>query len=296
MLSQQILNAIVLGSIYALFSIGLSLAWGTLDVLNLAHGSIFVFGGFLAYELSKLDGLPFVVMLLGGAVGAGIVAVCLELVAFRHIRGHFTNKRQAELSMLVASVGAGLVIDQVIANETNNQVFSVEGAFSIHTYHIGSLSISNIQILIIVVAVLIGLALDLWVSRSRQGRAVRGIAFDPAICGLLGVNVGRLAIMTMAVSGALAGLAGVLLGVETSGQDVTVGHSYLLKGFAVIIVGGVGSIRGGMIAAYMLAAGETAMIAYGPGGFADAVAFALIVLVLLVRPQGLLGRVRAQRA
>jgi len=293
---QQLVNAIVFGSILTLFSLGLSLAWGTLDVLNLAHGAVFVFAGFLTYELTKDGTLSFVPTLIISMIGAGAVTVALELIAFRRIRNNFRVKRQAELSTLVASIGAATIINQFISNETDNTTFGPsQSAFHIHQYKVGSVGITNIQIIIVAAAVVVAIGLDQWVRRSRHGRAVRAVAYDPATSGLLGVNVNLLAAVTMFVAGALAGLAGVLLAINLGSEDVSVGQDYLLTAFAILIVGGVGSVRGAIAAAYLIAIAETAVIAYGPSQWSDGVAFALILLVLLIRPQGLFARRRFER-
>jgi branched-chain amino acid transport system permease protein len=295
--AQQLLNAVVLGSVLTLFTLGLSLAWGTLDVLNLAHGALFVFAGYLAYELTKSTSMSFVPIVLLSMAGAGTAAVVMELVAFRWIRTRFTVKRQAELSMLVASIGASIVLNQYVANKTDNQGFTPgDRLFSVHGYDVLGLKITNIQILIVVLAILIAIALDLWVGRSRQGRAVRAVAYDAGTAELMGVNVNLLSAATMFLSGALAGLAGVLLAVNISGEDVATGEYYLLTAFAILIVGGVGSVRGAVVAAYLIAIAETAVVAYGPAEYRDGVAFLLILVVLLIRPQGLFARARFQRA
>lgn len=295
-MAQQLVNAIVLGSVLTLFALGLSLAWGTLDVLNLAHGALFVFAGYLAYELTKSTSLSFVPILVIAMAGSGIAAVAMELVAFRRIRTSFPNKRQAELSMLVASIGASILLNQYVANKTDNQGFSpADRLFTVHGYDVLGLKITNIQILIVVVAIAVAVALDYAIRRSRQGRAVRAVAYDPGTAEMLGVNVNLLSAATMFISGALAGLAGVLLAINIGGEDIATGEYYLLTAFAILIVGGVGSIRGALIAAYLIAIAETAVIAYGPSEYRDGVAFLLILMVLLVRPQGLFARQRVQR-
>jgi branched-chain amino acid transport system permease protein len=295
--AQHLANAIVLGSVLTLFSLGLSLAWGTLDVLNLAHGAVFVFAGYIAYALAKEGDLPFVLLLAISMAGAGAAAVAMELVAFRRIRSRFTAKRQAELSMLVASIGASIILNEFVANQTDNQVFSPgAAAFAVHAYDLGPVRVTNIQIIIVVAAVLVAVALDRWIRRSRHGRAIRAVAYSPGTAELMGVNVNLVAAGTMFLSGALAGLAGVLLAVNLSGQDVATGEYYMLTAFAILIVGGVGSIRGAIVAAYLIAFAETAVVAYGPAQYRDGVAFLLILVVLLLRPQGIFARARFQRA
>jgi branched-chain amino acid transport system permease protein len=293
---QQLINAIVYGSVLTLFALGLSLAWGTLDVLNLAHGAVFVFAGFLTYELAKHGTFSFVPTLILAMIGAGLVTLALELVAFRHIRTRFVSRRQAELSMLVASIGAATIINQVVSNETNNTSFGPASTlYQVHEHHIGHAGITNIQIIIIVVAVVAAILLDVIVRRTRYGRAIRSVAYDPATAGLLGVNVNLVAATTMFVAGLLAGVAGVLLAVNLGAEDPSTGQEYLLTAFAILIVGGVGSIRGAVVAAYLIAIVETAVIAYGPSQWQDGVAFLLILLVLLLRPQGLFARARFRR-
>ncbi len=296
-MAQQLVNAIVLGSVLTLFALGLSLAWGTLDVLNLAHGALFVFAGYLTFELAKSGDLPFLVILVVSMAGAGAAAVVLELIAFRRIRSRFTVKRQAELSMLVASIGASIILNEFISNQTGDQAFSPgPNAFGVEAFSVGSIRITNIQVIIVVVAIVVAVALELWIRRSRQGRAIRAVAYDSSIAELMGLNVNLLAAATMFVSGALAGLAGVLLAINISGEDVATGEYYMLTAFAILIVGGVGSIKGAIVAAYLIAIAETAVTAYGPAQYRDGVAFLLILVVLLLRPQGIFARGRFQRA
>ena len=292
----QLINALVLGSVLLLFSLGLSLVWGTLDVLNLAHGALFVFGGYIAYRIGESATWPFVVVIVFCMIGTGLAGVVLELVAFGPIRDRMPNKRQAELAALVASLGASIVIGQLVSNWTNNEIFVPNAqVFTPEVYHWGSVLVSNIDIIITVAAIVGALAMHLWVSRSKQGRAVRSLAYAPTTASLMGVNVRALATTTMFISGALAGLAGVLLAYQVSGETTDTGATYLLPAFSIIVVGGVGSIAGAVVTSYVLAIAETAIIAYGPGGYSSGVAFALIFVFLLFRPQGLFARRLTER-
>jgi branched-chain amino acid transport system permease protein len=295
-MAQQLFNAIILGSILLLFSLGLSLAWGTLDVLNLAHGSLFVFGGYLGYRLGTISGLSFVPVLLLVMVGSGIAAAIMEVVAFGPIRRRVANKRQAELSVLVASLGASIVLNQVISNATGNAIFAPSNRlFAVHLYHLWGVRITNLEILILVLAAACCGGLALWDRHSRQGKAARAVAFSPQTAQLMGINVRSLSLRIVFVSGCLAGLAGFLLSFQISGEDVTTGGTYLLSAFAILVLGGVGSVLGAVIAAYLIAIGETMVAAYGPGAYQNAIAFALIFVMLLVRPQGLIPRRQSVR-
>jgi len=294
-MEQQILNALVLGSVLTLFSLGLSLAWGSLDVLNMAHGALFVFGAFAAHKLVEGSGLPFLVGGLAAILGAGLLAMVMELTVLRRIRTTFPSRRQRELSTLVATVGLGTVIDEVVRDSTKGVPFGVP-SFTIKQTEILGLSISNIQIIIVVSTIVLAVAVDWFMRRSRQGRAIRTVAFDSATAEAMGIRVNSVAAGTMFISGALAGLAGLLVTLNISGVDVDAGHQYLLIAFAVLIVGGVGSVRGAIAAAFLIAVTQTAVVAYGPAQWQAGVAFIFILVVLIFRPGGLFARVQAERS
>jgi branched-chain amino acid transport system permease protein len=296
-MAQQILNSLILGSILLLFSLGLSLAWGTLDVLNLAHGSIFVFGGYTAYQLGESTSLPLLPVAVLAIVGSGTVAAVMELIAFGPIRSRMANRRQAELSVLVASLGASIVLNQAIANQVNNSIFSPsDRLFTAKRYEVAGIGITNIQLVILAVTLVTTVVLGLWVSRSKEGRATRAVASDPATSELMGIHVRLLRLRVMFVSGALAGLAGLLLSFQISGEDAQTGSIYMVSAFAILILGGVGSLVGAGIAAYVIAFAETMLVAYGPAQYATGVAFFLIFVTLLVRPEGLVPRGKSARA
>jgi branched-chain amino acid transport system permease protein len=286
---QQLLNAIVLGSVFLLFSFGLSLAWGTLDVLNLSHGALFVLGAYAAYQLNQSTSLPLIPVTLISIAGVGLVAALLEAVAFGRIRERIRNKRQAELGVLVASLGGATIVGQLIAIATKSQIFS-QTLISPAEQRVGGIQFSNVDVTIVIVAAIVAVLLHFVITKSRQGRAVRALAVDPVTAGLMGVNVRWLAIGTMFVSGALAGLAGTLLSYDTSGMTASSGDTYMLSAFAILVVGGVGSIGGAVIISYGLAIAQTAVEAYGPANYQTGIAFALIFLFLIFRPTGLFAR------
>lgn len=292
----QLVNAIVLGSVLLLFSLGLSLAWGTLDVLNLAHGALFILGGYVGYRIGQSAAWPLWIVAIAAMLASGLAAAVLEVIAFGPVRSRFKNRRQAELAVLVASLGGSIVLGQLITNWTNGAIFAPSARiFAAHIYSWGSLRIGDIDIIIMAVAVAAATALHLWVGRSRQGRAVRAMACAPRTAALMGINVWRLGIQTMFLSGALAGLAGLLVAFRISGETTATGDTYLLSAFSIIVVGGVGSIAGAAIASYAVAIAETAIVAYGPSGYSTGVAFGLIFLFLIFRPQGLFARRSAAR-
>jgi branched-chain amino acid transport system permease protein len=296
-MEQQIFNAFILGSVLLLFALGLSLAWGTLDVLNLAHGALFVFGGYLGSRLGTLAGLSFVPVLILVMVSCGLAAAFIELVAFGQIRKRITRKSQAEMSVMVASLGASIAINQIVTSKTDGLVFSPpEGLFTVRAYDVLGLRITNIAIVILAFAAVIAVGLSLWNRYSRQGRAARAVAYSPGTAELMGINVRRVGLLILFMSGALAGLAGFLLSFQISGQDVQTGATYMVVAFSILVLGGVGSVLGATLAAYVIAVAQTLVGAYGPSGYQDAVAYGLIFIMLLVRPQGLIARRQSERA
>jgi branched-chain amino acid transport system permease protein len=295
--AQDVLNVVVIGSIYTLFALGLTLSWGVLNILNLAHGATFMFGGLLAYLVTRHSALSLWIVLPIAAVACGLIAVLLEVVAYRQIRRRVADLHASELATMIASIGAGAMLVAIAEKITSNQLVGVNpNTFKVHGTHLLGLRITNLEIVIIVTAALLSVALVLFVTRSRHGRALRALAQDPYTCGLLGISPDRLAAATMFVSGALAGVAGVLLAMQLNTVEAHLGEPLLLKAFAVIILGGVGSVTGAIASAFILALAETMTDVYVSTSVSDAVAFGLIILLLLFRPQGLFSRVAWQRA
>ncbi|MDR5699762.1 branched-chain amino acid ABC transporter permease [Agromyces aerolatus] len=299
MLTGQIVNAIILGSIYLLFSLGLTLSWGILKVLNLAHGSIFMFGAFSAYLLTQNAGadIPLPLLVLFAAVVGGLLSLLLQVLVFRPILNRATDLHAAEMATLIASIGASLIPIAIALNLSPAEVVNLPLQSTQTTIHRwGPVVISDLQISIIVIAVAATVALWLWVSKSQGGRALRTIAVAPKTAELLGIPVARYSALTMCVSGVLAGAAGILLAANANAIEAHMGDGLLLKAFAVIILGGVGSIPGAAIGAFVLAIAETATVVYLSGGLRSAIAFALILIVLVLRPSGLFGEKAWKRA
>ena len=296
---DQLVNAIVLGSIYCLFALGLSLTWGTLNVLNLAHGAVFMFAGFTCYLFTQHLGwnLPIpVLVILAMAVGA-VIELALDLLVFRPVQKRTVDAAQAELSMLIASIGAAsipVVIAQKVTTDSQFTVTKHSDTGGVH--HFLGAVVTDIDVAIVVVTIGLTVALGFWVSRTRSGRALRALAIDPETSGLMGISKGRLSALALSLSGASAGMAGVFLGVYLSNLSPESGQDLLLKAFAAVVLGGVGSVWGTMLGAFVLAGGETLVTATTSGTWTDAVSFAIIIVVLLFRPQGLLGQVKVDRA
>ena len=296
-MAQDLLNALTLGSLYLLFALGMSVAWGTIGILNFAHGSIFMFAAFAAYELVRRVSLPMVAMIgIGVLVGAAL-SVLVQVLAFEPIQRRAADPHKAELQILVGGIGIAIIpLSIAAAHHQERAVRLLERQLPGHHLRPGLRArSSNVQLVILVAALGLAAVIGWWLRATRPGLALRAIGVDPEVASIMGVDRRRLALGTMAVAGGLAGLAGVLLTFYLGSVAPETGDGFLLKAFAVIILGGVGSIAGVVVGAMVLAGIETLVLVNTSGSWAPAIAFGLIFLMLLVRPRGLLGRQEVRR-
>jgi branched-chain amino acid transport system permease protein len=297
---EQLINAIVLGAIYCLFAMGLGLTWGTLNVLNLAHGAVFMFSAFTCYLITQRADvhLPIAVVLIVAVVAGALMELGLDLLVFRQIKRRSRTQGEAEMSMLIGSIGASAILVTVAEQLTADTPFTVTAVpVKASVYHLGSgVYVTNVEIVIAVVAPVLTVGFALWIQRSRMGRAMRALACDAPTSGLMGISEGRMSALAMAISGATAGAAGIFLTVYLDSVTADSGSDLLLRAFAVVVLGGVGSMWGTLIGAFVLAGGETLVTATTSGIWTSAVSFGLIIAVLLVRPSGLFGKVKGVRA
>lgn len=294
---QEVLSAISLGSIYLLFSLGMSLTWGTIDVLNFAHGSIFMFSTFCAYLILQVTPLPLIaVVLIGVAVGA-VLSLAIQIGAFEPILKRARNKRSAEMQILIGAIGIATIPLAIAQEKTKSNPFGLnKSTFDVTVWRFGGVHITNVSVYTVILGLVLWGAITLWLRRSKQGLALRSIGVDAETASLMGINRRRLALGTMAVSGGLAGLAGVMFTYSLGALTPESGDTLLIKAFAIIILGGVGSMAGVIFGSFALAAVETWVLANTAGSWVDAVAFGLIFLVLLARPSGVFGRKEVRRA
>lgn len=297
MILQQIVNALSLSGMYVLFAVGLSLGWGMAKILNLAYGAMFMLAAFVAYLVTASVSLPFWLLLPLAMLTGGAACLVAETLAFRPIRRIIPDRHQAEMGMLIASIGVSSIIVGTVQNLTRAEVKNLSpGTFPIASLVLGGVRITNLQIVVFVVSMALTAVIGWWVARTRTGRALRGVAYSPETSALLGVNSDRITLLVMFVTGLIAGGAGLLLALYFSAVDAHMGDGLLLKAFAIIILGGIGSIPGTIVGGFLLAFAETFTAAFVSTSLKDAIAFAFILAVLLVRPEGLFSRGRFERA
>jgi len=284
-LFQQLLNGVVLGASYSLFALGFTLIFGVQHVLNLAHGSIFMWGAFVGVYLTRL-GLPLPAVLTGAAFASGFISIMIDFVAFRPLR-----KRNApEFSAIISSLGANLILINIAARLTESQVIRFPaGTFPVIVFSLAGVRFSLLQLVILLIVAGSFAALLMLLYRTSFGRQLRAVAISSKTAPLLGINMSGVNVLTFFVAGASAGLAGVMLGLSFNSVDSLMGEPLLLKAFVIIVIGGLGSIHGAIAAGFFLGIVQSLTIAYMPSEVSDTIIFSLLFLVLLVRPTGFFG-------
>lgn len=284
MLAQQLLNGLVLGSVYALFALGFTLVFGVLGILNLAHGAVFMWGAFAGlYSVIYLQ-LPLSIALLAAMIVGGVLSVVVDLVAFRPLR----MQDGSEFSAIVSSIGASLILINIAQRVSHTQIARFPfDTFPVNLIEFLGLRISTLQVLIISSVALIVAFLMLWLRRTSAGRQLRAVAVSPRTASLLGVNPDWVYLQTFFIAGALAAAAGVLIGLAYNSIHFLMGEPFMLRAFVVIVAGGLGSVQGAVIAGLLLGFVQTLAVAYFSSALADTVIFSLLFALLLLRPQGL---------
>ena len=287
MIAQQLVNGLVTGAVYALFALGFTIVFGTHRILNLAHGSIFMAGAFIA-TYGVIYGLPLWLAAILAMVGAGLIAWIVDLVAFRPLRA----RGQIEFAALISSIGASLILTSLAQRISNTKVLRFPfGTFPIEFYSLFGLRISLLQIVIVLTVALLLAALMLYLYRTSFGRQVRAVSGNERAARLLGVSPAMVYFQTFFISGALAGMAGVLIGLSFNSINFLMGDPYLLRAFVVVVLGGLGSIPGAVVAGLLLGVLQTFAVVYLPAGLSDAIIFSLLFVILMIKPSGLFGGV-----
>ncbi|MBU7586724.1 MAG: branched-chain amino acid ABC transporter permease [Nostoc sp. TH1S01] len=303
---QQLLNGLSIGSVYAIFALGYTLVYSILGIINLAHGAIFTLGAYFTYALMGgtfgFNGLlanltlpvqlPFAISLIIGSSLAGLVGVAMERVAFLPLRRQGSDP----LLTVVSSLGVAVVIVNLIQYLVGAESYTYPAntfgnlppAINFGTVE-KPIPIRSVQILIFVVSMVIVAILTYFINRTKYGKAMQAIAEDATTASLLGINSDRFIVLTFFISSFLAGLAGTLVASSVSIAGPYFGIAFGLRGLAVIVLGGLGSIPGAVLGGLLIGLVE-AFVPAEYSGYKDAVAFVILFIMLLVRPQGLLGR------
>jgi branched-chain amino acid transport system permease protein len=291
-LEQQLFNALSLGCVYALFALGFTLVFGVLGVINLAHGAVFMVGAYAALQAIVRLELPLWAALVAAFVSAGVLGLVIDVLVLKPLRA----RNAPHLIPMIATIGLAIAI--------NNLVQGVFGAENLRfptevlpqdVLEVAGLHLTVLELGIILTSFVLMAVLLVALKRTQLGRALRAIAESPKAAYLLGVNVEGLFMLTSFVAAGLGGIAGVLIGLYSNALFPLMGQPMLHKGIAVIILGGMGDIRGAMLAGLFLGFAEVLSVAYIGSTMRDAIAFGLLFLVLLVRPKGLFGTLQERK-
>jgi branched-chain amino acid transport system permease protein len=283
MLLQQLVNGVMLGSTYALVAIGYTLIFGVLRLLHLAHGEVFMVGAFAGLQLVLLWHVGPLGALIGGLIGSAIVGMLLELVAFRPIR----RRGNSHLAPIVSTIGAGLVLQELMTKYFGAEQTAFPSDLHNLVFDLGFVTVSGSQLFIVGAAAVSMIILHQFVKRTRYGIAMRAASENIQVASILGINVDTVVLVTFGVASALAGIAGVLVGLNFSAISPFMGFDMGIKGMAVMLIGGLGSIYGAMIGGLILGIVEVLSVAYLESAYRDAFTFGLLILILIVRPSGL---------
>jgi branched-chain amino acid transport system permease protein len=304
-LVQLLVNGLTLGSVYALVALGFSMVYGILKLLNLAHGDVLMVGAFMgwgvlgwlggAQDLSVAVWLLFVLMILAAMAACGFLGIAIERFAYRPLR------RAPRIAPLISALGVSFFIQNSVLLLFGSEFRSYETFDLVDVevgIHVGPLNVWIIRVVVIAAALAMMAALWFLVIRTKLGKAMRATAFDREAAAMMGIDVDRVIVTTFFIGSALAGAAGVLVGLVFGQINHFMGFGYGLKGFTAAVVGGIGSIPGAMLGGIFIGLAEALSIGYiedftlGRLGsaFSDLVVFIILVLFMLFRPQGIFGR------
>ena len=285
---QQTLNALQLGSIYALIALGYTMVYGILTMINFAHGDVFMIGAFFCFLAAVYLGLPFVPTLLLTMVGTALLGVTIERLAYKPLR------QAPRVSAIITALGVGLFLENFTLALAPSPKH-IPALLDTTTWAVGGVSFSSLQIFIILLSLGLMVLLDYIVHRTPVGMAMRAISWDKTFVPLMGVPVDRVISITFAIGAGLAGAAGVMYGLAYPVIDPYMGIMVGWKAFISAVVGGIGNIRGAMIGAFILGWVEIMTVAFFPSTYRDFVAFSLLLLLIVIRPYGILGKPRTQK-
>ncbi len=295
-LPQQIINGLTLGAVYALIALGYSMVYGVLQMLNFAHGDVYMIGAFIGYGVMVAlipEGAPLItpvfiiiLMLLVAMLGCGLLGVAIEQFAYRPLRN------SPRLAPLISALGVSFFLQNAVQLTLTAEFRNYQTELLIPPgagFDFGDTRLPMTRALVIVITIILMIVLQYLVRRTKLGKAMRAVAIDREAAAMMGVDVDRVIIATFFIGSALAGAAGVLTGIVFTRVWHFMGFTAGLKGFTAAVVGGIGNIPGAMLGGFLLGMTESFAVGFISPTYRDVIAFVVLVIVLLVRPRGLLG-------
>jgi branched-chain amino acid transport system permease protein len=292
-LLQQLINGLALGAIYALIALGYTMVYGVLRFINFAHSEVFMIGAFAGYYLARFVPEASVgggLLVLFGAMGiCALLGVIIEKLAYRPLRGRST------LTVLITAIGVSLFLQNAGQHVFGANPKSFPTLFPLRYFQLGGLVLSSSQIIVFLVTLLLLVTLRYIVMKTRIGTAMRALSFNPVAASLVGINNDFVISFTFALGSALAAAGGILYASNYPSIDPLMGTLPGMKAFVAAVLGGIGNIPGAALGGVVLGLVETLVVALGGSTYRDAVAFGVLILILLFRPNGLLGQLRTEK-
>lgn len=282
---QQLINGLSLGSIYALIALGYTMVYGIINLINFAHGDIYMLGAYIGFAVTTFLHVGFIPAILISMVSCALIGIIIEKVAYKPIRN------STRIAALITAIAVSLFLEYGTMyfvkpdTRTYPQVLSSK---NINLFNGVILNTSDIYI--IVITVLLMILLQYVIYRTKMGKAMRAVAQDKEAAEYMGISINNTISFTFAVGSALAGAAGVLVGVYYNSINPLMGIVPGLKAFIAAVIGGIGIVPGAVLGGYFLGMTETMVSAYGGSLYKDGVAFAILIIMLLIKPNGLLGK------
>ena len=285
LLIQQLVNGLAVGSIYALIALGYTMVYGTIKLINFAHGDVYMMGAVVGYFAVMVLKMNVFLALLAAMVACAILGVVIERVAYKPLR------KSTRVAALITAIGVSYLLENAMSYFFGAESRPFPSDFGTETFTLfGDVSVNGKQILIFGITVLLMVLLQFIVRYTKMGKAMRAVAVDEQAAQLMGIDVDGVISFTFALGSALAGIAGVLVGVYYNTISTTMGITVGLKAFVAAVLGGIGSIPGAMVGGYLIGLLETMVSFFGYSPYRDGVVYFLLFIILIVLPAGLFGK------
>lgn len=281
---QQVINGLSLGSIYALIALGYTMVYGIIKLINFAHGDIYMLGAYVAFITTTYFGFSFFPAMIASMVVCGILGVLIERIAYKPLR-HATR-----IAALITAIGVSYVLEYTTQYVMGSEVKTYPTLLSNASFTLGPVTISMQQVYIFTITIVLMITLQLIIKKTKMGRAMRAVSVDEDAAKLMGINVDTTISFTFLLGSSLAGVAGILVGIYYNSIDPLMGMIPGLKAFIAAVFGGIGSVPGAMIGGLFIGIAETMVVAYGSSLYRDAIVYLILILILIIKPDGLLGK------
>lgn len=281
---QQLVNGVSLGSIYALIALGYTMVYGIIKLINFAHGDVYMVGAYVGFAVTTYTSFGFIPALIISMVACAVLGMTIEKIAYKPLRN------STRIAVLITAIGISLLLEYVMMYFVGAEVRSYPKLLSEKVLNLGNVIINMQQIYIIFTAIALMIILQFVVKRTKVGKAMRAVSADKDAAQLMGIKVDNTISFTFAIGSALAGAGGVLVGIYYNSIDPLMGMMPGLKAFVAAVFGGIGSIPGAMIGGLSIGVLETLVSGYGNSMYRDAAVFAFLIVILILKPSGLLGK------